>query len=34
VRWHLDHPPPAEEATVEFAPDDAALAAADALLED
>ncbi len=28
VRWHLDHPPPASEATVDFSADDAALAAA------
>jgi nucleoside-diphosphate-sugar epimerase len=29
VRWHLEHPPPASEATVDFSADDAALAAAD-----
>ena len=28
VRWHLDHPPGPDEATVDFAADDAALAAA------
>jgi nucleoside-diphosphate-sugar epimerase len=34
VRWHLEHPPPAGEATVDFSADDAALAAADALTDD
>jgi len=29
VRWHLEHPPPASETTVDFSADDAALAAAD-----
>ncbi len=29
VRWHLEHPPPASEATVDFSADDAALAAAE-----
>jgi nucleoside-diphosphate-sugar epimerase len=29
VRWHLEHPPPASETTVDFAADDAALAAAE-----
>ncbi|HJZ35996.1 MAG TPA: NAD-dependent epimerase/dehydratase family protein [Solirubrobacterales bacterium] len=28
VRWHLEHPPPASETTVDFSADDAALAAA------
>jgi hypothetical protein len=28
VRWHLEHPPPASEATVDFSADDDALAAA------
>jgi nucleoside-diphosphate-sugar epimerase len=31
VRWHLEHPPPAEETTSDFAADDAALAAADTI---